>query len=248
MNRRLIATQILIVVTIVFFWFSVSAAETLTLGAGAGYKRMLQSVLAVYEQTTGQKVDQVYGHMGQVTSQAKAGRTIGVIFGELSFLKSSGLEFADFKELGQGVLALAYGKGVRLSAPADLTKPEIKKVAIPNAKQATYGKAAFEVLKKSGLGGKIQDKIIQVGGVPQVSSYLISKDVEAGFINITDAIYIKDKIGGWLVIDKSEYSPIRLVLGVLKGFENDPEVKQFTDFMTMNQKAREIMKKSGLGD
>ena len=154
MKKGLLAAQTAIVLTIVLCLFSVSAAETLTLGAGAGYKRMLQSVLKVYEQSTGQKVDQVYGHMGQVTTQAKAGGTIGVIFGELSFLKASGLEFADFQELGQGVLTLAYGKDVTLTSPEDLTKPEFKKVAIPNAKQATYGKAAFEFLQKIRPAGK----------------------------------------------------------------------------------------------
>ncbi len=245
--KRLTAVKIFIGIALIFLWASVSAAETLTLGAGAGYKRMLEGVLKAYEQTTGAKVDQVYGHMGQVTMQAKAGGTIGVIFGELSFLKGSSLEFADFKELGRGVLVLAYGKEVKLTSPEDLTKPDIRKIAIPDAKQATYGKAAYEFLNKSGLGEKIKDKIVPVGGVPQVSSYLISKDVEAGFINLTDAIYIKEKIGGWVEIPTTEYGPIHLVLGVLKGFENKPEVKQFTDFMTTNAEAKDIMKKSGLG-
>lgn len=236
----------MICVSAFFFLASVVSADTLTLGAGAGYKRMLEGVLKGYEQKTGQKVDQLYGHMGQIVMQAKASGSIGIIVGELLFLKSSGLEFADFKELGQGLLVLAYGKNVKLESVEDLNKPEIQKIAIPDAKQAIYGKAAFEFLQNSGLYEKIQNKIVTVATVPQVSSYLMSKDAEAGFINITDAIYIKDEIGGWMEVDKTRYSPIHLVIGVLKGFENKPEITQFLDFMSTDHETKEILKKAGI--
>ena len=246
MTGRLTALRIMISVSAFFFLASVAAADTLTLGAGAGYKRMLEGFLKGYEQKTGRKVDQVYGHMGQIVMQAKAAGSIGIIVGELSFLKSSGLEFADFKELGQGVLVLAYGKNVKLESAEDLNKSEIQKIAIPDARQAIYGKAAFEFLRNSGLLGKIQDKIVTVATVPQVSSYLMSKDAEAGFINITDAIYIKDEIGGWVEVDKTQYSPIQLVIGVLKGFEAKPEISQFLDFTATDHETQEILKKAGI--
>jgi molybdate transport system substrate-binding protein len=236
----------MICVSAFFFLASVASADTLTLGAGAGYKRMLGSVLKGYEQKTSRKVDQVYGHMGQIVMQAKAAGSIGIIIGELSFLKSSGLEFADFKVLGQGVLVLAYGKNVKLASAEDLYKPEIQKIAIPDSRQAIYGKAAFEFLQNAGLLGKIQNKLVTVATVPQVSSYLMSKDAEAGFINITDAIYIKDEIGGWVEVDKTQYSPIQLVIGVLKGFEAHPEISQFLDFITTDHETQEILKKAGI--
>jgi hypothetical protein len=70
--------------------------------------------------------------MVQIVMQAKVSGSIGIIVGELSFLKSSGLEFAEFKDLGQGVLVLAYGKNVKLASAEDLCKPEIQKTAIPD--------------------------------------------------------------------------------------------------------------------
>ncbi len=246
MARKLAAVGIMIGMAVLFLFASVGAAETLTLGAGGGYKRMLEGALKLYEQKTGQKVNQVYGHMGQVMMQAKSSGTMGIIVGELSFLKLSGLEFAEFREIGQGVLVLAYGKGVKLESPEDLYRPEIQKIAMPDPKQAIYGKAALEFLQNSGNYGKLQTKIITVATIPQVSSYLISKDAEAGFINITDAIYIKEKIGGWVAVDKTKYSPVHLVIGVLKGFESKPEVKKFLDFMTTDREVREILEKAGI--
>ncbi|MDX9788079.1 MAG: molybdate ABC transporter substrate-binding protein [Desulfobacterales bacterium] len=245
-TKRLTALSIITCFTGFFFFASLAATETLTLGAGAGYRRMLVEILKGYEQKTGRKIDQVYGHMGQIVMQAKAAESIGITVGELSFLNSSGLEFADFMALGQGVLVLAYSKNVTLRSPEDLNKPEIEKIAIPNGKQAIYGRAAFEFLQKTGLLGKIQNKIITVATLPQVSSYLISKDAEAGFINITDAIYIKNKIGGWVVVDKTRYNPIYLVIGVLKGCEGKPEIRQFLDFMTTDHETGEILKRAGV--
>jgi molybdate transport system substrate-binding protein len=246
MKNRLTALKTMTCIAVFFFFASLAAAETLTLGAVAGYRRMLEEVLKGYEHKTGRKIDQVYGHMGQIIMQAKASESIGIIVGELSFLKSSGLEFAGFTDIGQGVLVLAYSKNVTLVSAQDLNKPEIEKIALPDARQTIYGKAAVEFLQEAGLFGKIQDKIITVATVPQVSSYLISKDAEAGFINITDAIYIKDSIGGWVVVDKTRYSPIHLVIGVLIGFEYKPETRQFLEFMTTDHETGEILKKAGI--
>ncbi|MGA8832890.1 MAG: substrate-binding domain-containing protein, partial [Desulfomonilaceae bacterium] len=72
------------------------------------------------------------------------------------------------------------------------------------------------------------------------------KDVEAGFINLTDAIYVKDKIGGYVVLDKDKYEPINLVIGVIKGFENRPETSQFLNFLLKDPDAKTIITKSGL--
>lgn len=248
MKERLTAVRRMIGIAVLVFFVSVSVspAETLTMGAAAGYKRMLEKVLRVYEQKTGQKVEQVYGHIGQVIMQAKIGGGMNIILGELSFLKSCGLEFADFREVGQGLLVLAYSKNVAPGSPEELLKPQIRKIATPDPKQAIYGKAAVEFLQNSGLFGKIQNKILTVATIPQVSSYLISGDADAGFINKTDAIYIKDKIGGWVEVDKTLYSPIHLTIGTLKGSESKPEVRKFLDFLTTDRDVREIMDNSGI--
>ena len=38
------------------------------------------------------------------------------------------------------------------------------------------------------------------------------------------------KIGGWMELDKG-YEPLFLVAGVVRGHENDPDVKAFLDFL-----------------
>ncbi len=237
----------LMIALTIFLCQSSVLAETLTLAAGAGYKRPLTEIVEAYKASGGDKIDEIYGNMGQIMMQAKAGSPIDFIVGEEAFLKtSSGLEFSSFHPIGQGVLVIAYGKSVNLKQPEDLLKPEVAKVAIPDEKHAIYGKAGKEFLRNTKLLDKIQNKLLVVSTVPQVSAYLISGDVEAGFINLTDAMYIKDKIGGFLVPERSKYAPINLVVAVAKGHEDKPDTKKFMNFLGHSSEVKEILKNAGL--
>lgn len=221
-------------------------AESLTLAAGAGYKRPLTEIIQAYEASGGSKIDQIYGNMGQVMMQTKGSGTVALIVGEAGFLKSSGLKFDSFHDLGAGVLVIAFDKKTKLQTADDLLKPNITRVALPDEKRAIYGKAAKEFLRRTGLLNKIENKLLVVATVPQVSAYLIGGEVEAGFINLTDAVYVKQKIGGYLIPDRALYEPIKIVVGVLKGYEGKTETKKFLNFLKTEPKVKEILKKSGL--
>ncbi len=225
---------------------SLAFAETLTLAAGAGYKRPVTEIIRAYESSGGAKIDQIYGNMGQVTMQAKGSGTVAFVVGEENFLKSSGLPFVSFQSLGEGILVIAFGKGVKLGGQEDLLTSNVTKIALPDERRAIYGKAAKEFLRKTGLMDKLEKKLLVVATVPQVSAYLISGEVEAGFINLTDAVYIKDRIGGYLTPEKTMYSPIRIVLGVLKGYEDKADTKKFVDFVNTNPGVKAIIEKAGM--
>lgn len=221
-------------------------AESLTLAAGAGYKRPLTEIIQAYEASGGGKIDQIYGNMGQVMMQTKGSGAVALIVGEAGFLKSSGLKFDSFHDLGAGILVIAYDKKTKLQDADDLLKPNVTRVALPDEKRAIYGKAAKELLRRTGLLKKIEKKLLVVATVPQVSAYLIGGEVEAGFINLTDAVYIKQKIGGYLTPDRTLYEPIKIVVGVLKGYEGKAGTKKFLNFLKTEPKVKEILKKSGL--
>ncbi|MGC8602825.1 MAG: molybdate ABC transporter substrate-binding protein [Desulfomonilaceae bacterium] len=221
-------------------------ADTITIAAGAGYKRMMEEVIKIYENKTKAKVYQVYGHMGQVIMQAKASGVVSLIFGEHDFLEQSDIKFNSFHNIGKGILVIAYAKSVTLHNPEDLTKNCIVKIAIPDPKKAIYGKAAYEFLHNTGFYNRVKGKILLVGTAPQVSAYVMSEDVQAGFINLTDAVYLKDRIGGYIKPDMDKYEPINLAIGVIKGFENSPETSQFVDFMQNDPDVKNVIAKCGL--
>lgn len=221
-------------------------ADALTIGAGAGYKRMVGEIIQAYENKTGQKVDAIYGDMKEVMTQAKTGGNVALVLGEQNFLKNSELGFTSFCKLGRGILVLAFGKNVKLTKPEDLTTAEISKVAVANPNKTIYGKAAQEFLENSGLYKKIDKKIVLMPTCPKILEFLTSGEIQAGFVNLTEAIYLKDKLGGYIVVDEAKYKPINLVFGVIKGFENRSETMQFMNFLKNDPDIKNIINKSGL--
>ncbi len=221
-------------------------SDTLTIAAGAGYKLMVGEIIQAYENKTGQKVAAIYGDMKEVMTQARAGENVALVLGEHNFLKASDVRFTSFRKLGEGILALAFGKNVKLNKPEDLTGSKISKVGMANPNKTIYGKAAKEFLENSGLYKQIEKKIVLIPTCPKILASLVQGEIQAGFVNLTEAIYLKDRLGGYIVVDETKYKPINLVFGVIKGFENRPETVQFLKFIQSDPEVKNIINKSGL--
>lgn len=221
------------------------AASALTIAAGAGYRRPVDELAQRFRAQTGIKVDLAYGNMGQVMGQIKAGAPVDLMLGDQGFLKKSRLAFAAITPLGRGRLVLAFPRGMSLASPQELTSPKVKRLAMPDRKKAIYGLAGQEFLERGGLLAKVQGKLLVVGTVPQVSAYLLSGEVDAGLLNLTDALAIQGRIGGFLEIDPKLYDPIRIVVGRLKTAPKPDEAKRFQEFLATPQ-ARRIVAAHGL--
>lgn len=221
-------------------------AQNLLIAAGAGYKRPVSELCAAFQKQSGIGVEQIYGNMGNIVAQSKQGGEIAVIFGDHGFLAGvDGLDFASFLPLGSGRLVVAWPTGGKLLAPAELADTRFARIAMPNPKAAIYGIAASEFLERSKLAAALQDRLQVVATVPQVSAYLISGDVDAGFINLTEALAIAPKIGGYREIDAALYTPIRIVGGVLRARAERAEVQALGRFLDSDE-ARAILKRNGL--
>jgi molybdate transport system substrate-binding protein len=227
--------------------FPSQAAETLLVAAGAGYKRPVSELAVAFERKSGIKLEQIYGNLGQVLTQTAENGQVAIIFGDQAFLeKSKQVVFARYLTLGKGRLVLAWPKGGSLRQPAELVDSKYARIALPSPQNAIYGKAASEFLAASGLADKLAPRLLTVATVPQVSSYLVSGEVDAGFINYTDALGIQDKIGGFVEIDSALYQPIHIVGGVVQGpAQNAPAVAALEQFMA-SPEAHEILLRNGL--
>jgi molybdate transport system substrate-binding protein len=239
MNRSFAAALVLTLLAI----SSAQAGELRLLAAG-GYKKSMQAVLAAYQKQTGQQAEAGYGNMRQILSQAKLTGQAALVIGDEKFLRQEDI-FASFQPIGEGRLVLAWAQGSpAISTPEDLTRPEVGRIAHPDKSKAIFGRAATEWLRSAQLDQKLQAKLIQAATVPQVSSYLAAKEVDAGFISLTDAIGLGGKIGGYLPLP-SGYEKIVIVAGTIKGHENDAAAKDFLAFLTGPQ-ARRIFKEHGM--
>lgn len=221
------------------------SADEMTLAAGAGFRRPLAEVAAVYEKTAGDKILQVYGHMGQVVAQARESGQIAVVCGDQSILREAkDMTFERFARLGRGKLVVAYRKGVTLASAEDIAGDSIKRIGTPDQVNAIYGKAGQQFLERAKLTEKVAPKLMKVSTIPQVTSYIISGEVDAGFINATDALGAGRNIGGFVEVKPDLYDPVDVSCGLVAG----KSAKASEGFMTFlaTPQAREILTRYGL--
>ena len=113
---------------------------------------------------------------------------------------------------------------------------------MPDPKAAVYGRAAKEYLTTSGLDKKLGDRVNVASTVPQVMSYVVRGEMDAGFVNVLAARGNKDKIGGFTAV-KEGYEPIRMIAVPVKDLKAD--VDAFLKFLA-SDKATPILDKFGV--
>lgn len=218
-------------------------ASELKIAAGAGYKKPVLKIVKEYEKTHG-KVDAFFGNMKQVSAQAK-NSDIALIIGDKNYLQNrSKINFEKYTTVGVGKAVLAYSKNTTIKKLEDIKSNKISRVAMPQPKKAIYGIAGQEILNNAKLYKNIKEKLFVVATVPQVATYLVANEVDAGIINLTAALANKDRIGGYINIDQNLYSKIEIVAGSNKYCHTD-ECKKFLEFLN-SKKAKDIFTKYGL--
>ncbi len=219
------------------------SAEPLLIAAGAGYKKPLMAIYDAFTQSSGTRVEAVFGNMQQVLAQTRDSGRVDLVVGEQAFLARSGL-FGHEVRLGTGRLVLAYGAR-RLSGYQALIDPAVERIALPDPQKAIYGQAATQFLERSGLMPSVKDRLMTLATVPQVSAYLVAGTVDAGFINITDALGLADKLAGFDEIPTDLYDPPVIVLAFPKDRPESEAARAFAAFLG-SAEARTILTRYGL--
>ncbi|MBN2737473.1 MAG: molybdate ABC transporter substrate-binding protein [Spirochaetales bacterium] len=217
------------------------------IASGAGYKNPMNEIKQLYMQETGIKINMLFGNMQTISQQTLKSGQITIVIGDMDFLQNPkyGVKYSKFGTIGCGKLALAFGKNNGFSQRIDLLDSKIKRVLIADPENAIYGKAAKEYLQNIKIWSSLQDKLLVMKTVPMVSSYLLTNEADAGFINLSEAISLKDKLKSSLILSEL-YSPIKIVAGVVDGFETNIQVNNFLTYLVENIGAKKVFESYGL--
>jgi len=222
------------------------ADEGLLLAAGAGYRKPVLELLHAFSQATGIRAEASFGNMKQIETQARQNPEIAVLIGDRAFVEPMQLaERYITLGQGQGQLVLVAARGQRLESVQDLARPEFKRIAIADRSKAVYGNAARICLERLGLAQTLGERLVEVATVPQVSAYVTTGEVDAGFVNKTEALALKDRVGASVPVAASCHPPIELSLAVLKGRASSPQLQALLDFIATPQ-ARQVLERHGL--
>ncbi|WP_169941102.1 molybdate ABC transporter substrate-binding protein [Campylobacter sp. RM15925] len=217
------------------------ASDALLVGAGGGYKKPVTAVIENLKKD-GVNVEAAFANIKQITIQAAEGK-MAVIVGDEAFLNKSGLEIKGYERLGKGTLSLVTPKEKMINDIKDILKFE--RIAMPDAKKAIYGIRTTEFLKNSNLEKEVGSKMLAVAGVPQVVAYVLNGEVDAGFINSTEAEARRDEFGSVIYVDESLYSPVFISAAKLAACEKHVDCSKFIDELK-SERSKEIFAKFGL--
>ena len=168
---------------------------------------------------------------------------MAAIVGDEAFLKKTDLDIKAYERIGKGALVLVTPKGKQIKDVSELKN--LAKIAMPDAKKAIYGVRTTEFLKNSGLEADLAPKMLPVAGVPQVVAYVANGEVDAGFINSTEAVAREGEFGSVIYIDEALYSPVFISAAKLPACEGSEACAKFIDEIK-TPRSKEIFSKFGL--
>ncbi len=237
--------------TLLFLLLGVCANAAITVAASANVQYALNDIIKEFEKTYNKKVKKVVSSSGKLSLQITKGAPYDIFLSADMkypfFLYKKGYAATKPKLYAKGTLVLWTMKGIDLKDWEKSLIKEAKKIALANPKNAPYGKAAIEVLKRKGVFDKVKKKLIFGDSVSQTNQYIASKIADAGFS--AKAVVLSPKMRGkgeWIEMDKTLYEPIKQGVIVTKhGYKKQKnEVLQFYRFL-FSEKAKSILKRYG---
>ncbi len=221
---------------------SLSRAQTLLVAVAAGLRPPAEEIADLFQRRTGVRIKLSFASSGALYRQILGGAPYDV------FLSADPYYAQELIRRGRAVegslTVFAYGKLVlfclRLDTSRGLDTLRLaRRVAIANPRYAPYGRAAVEVLKRSGLYGKIRDRIVTGSNVEQAFQFVAAGGADCGLVSLSLARSFGE--GSYWVVPGELYEPVVHAAVALRGVE---PVFEFLRFLK-GKEAKEILRKYG---
>lgn len=225
-------------------------SEKLLIAAAANMQYPMKDLVKTFTEKTGIECETVISSSGILTAQIREGAPFDVFVS--ADMKYPSALFKDGYTLSAPEI-YAYGKLIlwtldkRLDPSLELlTSDRIRHIALANPKTAPYGMAAMEVLERTGIFEKVQNKLVLGESISQASQFVVSGAAEIGFTarSVVLSAELEDQ-GKWIEVDEKYYAPIAQGVVILKGRKKRiHQAAKFHDFL-FSEKGKEILDKFG---
>src|SRR5262249_4114012 len=154
--------------------------------AAASLTESLQEIAAAYERTSGVKVVFNFGASSTLARQIEEGAPADIFF-SADDARMNGLEAKRLivKQTGRDglcntvVIVVPVDGGVTVRSPADLARPEVRRVALGNPQAVPIGVYARAYLEGLGLWQAVSKKIVPTENVRAALAAVKSGDADA---------------------------------------------------------------------
>ena len=142
------------------------------------------------------------------------------------------------------VMIVPSGSALGLKAPADLQKPEVKRVAIGNPASVPVGRYTKGSLEAAKLWAAVEPKVVMAQSVRQALDYVARGEVEAGFVYSTDAAIMKDKVK--VIATVPTETSITYPIAAVNASPNPDAARKFLDFV-LTPASQAVLARYGFG-
>ena len=240
-----------LVTTLVFEWAcrrSNNQTTEITVAAASDLTAAFEEIGREFETTHKIKVVFVFGSTGMLTRQIENGAPMDLFAAaNVSFvdqLEQKGLIVPGTKAIyarGRITLWTTADSPLRVETVSDLTRPEVKRIAIANPDHAPYGLAAKQALESAGVWDAVKSKLVYGDNIRQTLQYAETGNVDVAIVALSLSQQSK---GRWTLVPEELHQPIDQGLAVIKSTRQEPAAREFASFLT-GPRGREILGKYG---
>jgi len=227
-----------------------AAAQQLTVSAAASLTDAFKEIGRKFEATkSGVTVRYNFAASGVLIQQIAQGAPVDVFASADQETMSRGIDQKlvdpdtrrDFASNVLVLVAPAQG-GPDLKSLADLSRPEVRRIALGKIETVPVGRYTKQSLEGANLWAPLQPKFVQADSVRQVLDYVARGEVEAGFVYRTDAAIMSDKVRVALIA--STQAPVTYPVAVVSDSKNKALAKEFTEYLR-SPSAQDVLARFG---
>jgi molybdate transport system substrate-binding protein len=222
--------------------------KELTVAAAADLAPAFEELGREFQATQKIKVVFSFGSTGMLAKQIENGAPMDLFAAAntdyIDQLDKQGLIVPDTKAIyarGRITLWTRKDSPQRIEKISDLTRSEVKRIAIANPDHAPYGTAAREALQHAGVWESVKSKLVYGENIRQTLQYAETGNVEVAIVALSLSLRSD---GQWFLIPEELHKPLDQALAVIKGTKNEKAAREFAQFV-MGPQGRAIMGKYG---
>lgn len=225
--------------------------SNLTISAAASLTDSLNKIVTSFEKEHPNiKIAVNYGASGALRQQIEQGAKVDLFLPvsvkDLETLESEKLiDPANSLIFARNILVLIVPQGNPLNIKGldDLKKSDVKHIAIGAVPSVPAGIYAKESLEKVGVFNDLKTKFIYAKDVRQVLEYVVTGNVDAGFVYKTDAATSKGVQIASTIPDLN-HKPIAYYAAILNSTKHPEEAKEFMSYL-LSKQSQEILSEYG---
>lgn len=226
------------------------SANEIIVSAAVSLKDAFNEIAQLNEQRNNVKVHFNFGASGALQKQIESGAPVDVFASagaqQMDQLAAKDLIVTSSRtDFARNVLVLIEpANSSAIASFADLSKPEVKKIAAGNPKTVPAGQYTEQTLNKLQLLPGIQSKLIYAEDVRQVLDYVVRGEVDAGIVYSSDVLSAGAKVKEVVRAPDDAHDPILYPIAIVKDSKRQDAAQKFIE-LVLSADGQKILAKYG---